>query len=115
MKMHSNKMYYTIGEVSKLLGVEPHILRYWEKEFTVLSPRRIRGRRKYTPKDIDLLRKIKKLLYEDGFTVEGARKALEGKVDKDIRGIIEMVEKELQDIYRLLGGDDEQSTCEHHG
>jgi DNA-binding transcriptional MerR regulator len=71
------KLYYKIREVSEIIGVEAHVLRFWETEFPSLSPPKSRtGQRTYRPKDIELLLRIKKLLYEDGYTIAGARKRL---------------------------------------
>src|SRR2546426_6070196 len=73
----SKKLYYRIGEVCEILGVEAHVLRYWESEFSRLSPPKNKaGQRPYRPKDIELLLQIRKLLYEDRFTIAGARKKL---------------------------------------
>jgi DNA-binding transcriptional MerR regulator len=72
-----DKLYFKIGEVSELLGVEPYVLRYWETEFPVLSPKKSgTGHRLYRRKDVELLLRIKHLLYEKRFTIEGARQAL---------------------------------------
>jgi DNA-binding transcriptional MerR regulator len=72
-----DKLYFKIGEVSDLLGVEPYVLRYWETEFTVLSPKKSgTGHRLYRRKDVELLLRIKHLLYEKKFTIEGARQRL---------------------------------------
>src|ERR1700753_1406885 len=72
-----DKLYFKIGEVSELLGVEPYVLRYWETEFAVLSPKKSgTGHRLYRRKDVELLLRIKHLLYEKKFTIEGARQAL---------------------------------------
>jgi len=72
-----SKLYYKIGEVCEIVGVEAYVLRYWETEFAVLSPPKNKGgQRTYRPKDIELLLAIRKLLYEDGFTIAGARKRL---------------------------------------
>ncbi len=70
------KKYYQIGEVSRLLGLETHVLRYWEKEFPQIRPRRVAGRRLYQHKDLELIRQIKALLYEEGLTIAGAKKKL---------------------------------------
>ena len=71
------KLYYKIREVCEILGVEAHVLRYWETEFPALAPPKNRsGQRTYRPKDIELLLRIRKLLYEEGFTIAGARKRL---------------------------------------
>jgi DNA-binding transcriptional MerR regulator len=72
------KRYFTIGEVSELCGVKPHVLRYWEQEFTQLRPMKRRGnRRYYQHHEVLLVRKIRSLLYEQGFTISGARNRLE--------------------------------------
>ncbi len=76
------KLYFTIGEVAKLCALAPHVLRYWEQEFSQLSPSKRRGnRRYYQRKDVLMVRQIRNLLYERGFTIEGARQQLasEGK------------------------------------
>ena len=73
------KRYFTIGEVSDLCGVKPHVLRYWEQEFTQLKPVKRRGnRRYYQHHEVLLIRKIRELLYEQGFTSSGARNRLDG-------------------------------------
>ena len=72
------KRYFTIGEVSDLCGVKPHVLRYWEQEFTQLKPVKRRGnRRYYQHHEVLLIRRIRELLYEQGFTISGARNRLE--------------------------------------
>lgn len=72
------KRYFTIGEVSELCGVKPHVLRYWEQEFTQLRPVKRRGnRRYYQHHEVLLIRRIRELLYEQGFTINGARNRLE--------------------------------------
>ena len=76
------KRYFTIGEVSELCGVKPHVLRYWEQEFTQLKPVKRRGnRRYYQHHEVLLIRKIRELLYEQGFTISGARNRLDGAED----------------------------------
>ncbi len=78
------KRYFTIGEVSELCGVKPHVLRYWEQEFTQLKPVKRRGnRRYYQHHEVLLIRKIRELLYEQGFTISGARNRLDGPEDKN--------------------------------
>ena len=72
------KRYFTIGEVSELCGVKPHVLRYWEQEFTQLKPLKRRGnRRYYQHHEVLLIRRIRELLYEQGFTISGARNRLD--------------------------------------
>jgi DNA-binding transcriptional MerR regulator len=71
------KLYYKIREVCEIVGVEAHVLRFWETEFPALSPPKSKsGQRTYRPQDIELLLRIRKLLYEEGFTIAGARKQL---------------------------------------
>ena len=74
------KRYFTIGEVSELCDVKPHVLRYWEQEFKQLAPVKRRGNRRfYQRQDVDVIRKIRNLLYEQGFTIGGARQQLENE------------------------------------
>ena len=76
------KRYFTIGEVSELCGVKPHVLRYWEQEFTQLKPVKRRGnRRYYQHHEVLLIRRIRELLYEQGFTISGARNRLDARGD----------------------------------
>jgi DNA-binding transcriptional MerR regulator len=71
------KLYYSIGEVSERIGHEPHVLRYWEQEFEVLSPRKNRaGRRIYTEEDVEVVERIRHLLKDEKYTIEGARQAI---------------------------------------
>src|SRR5574338_89588 len=75
------KRYFTIGEVSDLCGVKPHVLRYWEQEFTQLKPVKRRGnRRYYQHHEVLLIRRIRELLYEEGFTISGARNRLDNSL-----------------------------------
>src|SRR5205085_3125837 len=75
------KRYFTIGEVSDLCGVKPHVLRYWEQEFTQLKPVKRRGnRRYYQHHEVLLIRRIRELLYEEGFTISGARNRLDSSL-----------------------------------
>jgi DNA-binding transcriptional MerR regulator len=77
------KRYFTIGEVSELCGVKPHVLRYWEQEFTQLKPVKRRGnRRYYQHHEVLLIRRIRELLYEQGFTISGARNKLDARLDE---------------------------------
>ena len=84
------KRYFTIGEVSELCGVKPHVLRYWEQEFTQLKPVKRRGnRRYYQHHEVLLIRRIRELLYEQGFTISGARNKLDsraGEAQDDVQG-----------------------------
>ncbi len=88
------KRYFTIGEVSELCGVKPHVLRYWEQEFTQLKPVKRRGnRRYYQHHEVLLIRRIRELLYEQGFTISGARNRLDDA--PDVKKVI-AVEKEQE-------------------
>lgn len=83
-----DKLYFTIGEVGLLCRLKPHVLRYWEQEFSQLSPAKRRGnRRYYQRKDVLIVREIKTLLYEKGYTIEGARQQLSGADAKSLRKI----------------------------
>ena len=88
------KRYFTIGEVSELCGVKPHVLRYWEQEFTQLKPVKRRGnRRYYQHHEVLLIRRIRELLYEQGFTINGARNRLEDAALKPAREVEPSAEK----------------------
>jgi DNA-binding transcriptional MerR regulator len=112
-----DKLYFKIGEVSELLGVEAYVLRYWETEFPVLSPKKSgTGHRLYRRKDVELLLRIKHLLYDKRFTIEGARQSLqsEAKAPKSPRTSkraqtelfptdpLPDIRRELQEILQLL-------------
>ena len=112
-----DKLYFKIGEVSELLGVEPYVLRYWETEFAVLSPKKSgTGHRLYRRKDVELLLRIKHLLYEKRFTIEGARQSLQAEsrtpkprpVPKEVQrdlfseALLPEIQRELSDILKLL-------------
>lgn len=87
------KRYFTIGEVSELCGVKPHVLRYWEQEFTQLKPVKRRGnRRYYQHHEVLLIRRIRELLYEEGFTISGARHRLD---DGDFKNADNQTEKHI--------------------
>ena len=91
-----DKLYFKIGEVSELLGVEPYVLRYWETEFAVLSPKKSgTGHRLYRRKDVELLLRIKHLLYEKKFTIEGARMALQAEAKSPKLRSAKRVQQEL--------------------
>jgi DNA-binding transcriptional MerR regulator len=75
------RLYYKIGEACKALGIQPYVLRYWETEFPVLSPSKSRsGQRVYSEKELEVIRRIKELLYEEGYTIAGAKKKLEAEL-----------------------------------
>jgi DNA-binding transcriptional MerR regulator len=101
------KRYFTIGEVSELCAVKPHVLRYWEQEFPQLKPVKRRGNRRYYQRqDVLIIRQIRSLLYEDGFTIGGARQKLTGDEAKtdlsQSQQIIKQLRKELDEILKLL-------------
>ena len=102
-----SKRYFTIGEVSELCAVKPHVLRYWEQEFPQLKPVKRRGNRRYYQRhDVMMVRQIRSLLYEEGFTIGGARLKLSGqdtKTDVDqSQQIIRQMRQELEDLHQLL-------------
>jgi DNA-binding transcriptional MerR regulator len=75
------RLYYKIGEACKALGIQPYVLRYWETEFPALSPNKSRsGQRVYSEKELEIIRRIKELLYEEGYTIAGAKKKLEAEL-----------------------------------
>ncbi|MCG3201821.1 MAG: hypothetical protein NFCOHLIN_01692 [Gammaproteobacteria bacterium] len=101
------KRYFTIGEVSDLCAVKPHVLRYWEQEFPQLKPIKRRGNRRYYQRqDVILIRQIRSLLYEQGFTIGGARQRLSGdeiRADSNIsQQIIRQLRTELEEVLNLL-------------
>ena len=101
------KRYFTIGEVSDLCAVKPHVLRYWEQEFTQLKPLKRRGNRRYYQRqDVILIRQIRGLLYEQGFTICGARQRLTSEDVKDdssqSQQIIRQLRMELDEILDIL-------------
>ena len=109
------KRYFTIGEVSKLCDIKPHVLRYWEQEFDQLKPVKRRGNRRYYQRhEVKLVRTIRQLLYIDGFTISGARTKLEGLDAKAVesgqsislgsqsKNIISQVIKELDEVVSML-------------
>jgi DNA-binding transcriptional MerR regulator len=116
------KRYFTIGEVSELCGVKPHVLRYWEQEFTQLRPVKRRGnRRYYQHHEVLLIRRIRELLYEQGFTINGARNRLDAQgrsngddaMSADSPGAaeaqqpavdVDQLRKEIMQVIDLLGG-----------
>ncbi len=101
------KRYFAIGEVSELCGVKPHVLRYWEQEFTQLAPIKRRGNRRYYQRhDVLMIRQIRSLLYEQGYTIGGARAHLQSDPTKEdslrIKQLIHETIGELEDILALL-------------
>jgi len=106
------KRYFTIGEVSELCGVKPHVLRYWEQEFTQLKPVKRRGnRRYYQHHEVLLIRRIRDLLYDQGFTISGARNRLDESVAEPAKASrtaaaartnLTALRKEIKSVLELL-------------
>ena len=101
------KRYFTIGEVSELCGVKSHVLRYWEQEFSQLKPVKRRGNRRYYQRhDVILIRQIRSLLYDQGYTIGGARLKLTGEEAADDNNqsqqIMRQMRTELEDLLALL-------------
>lgn len=101
------KRYFTIGEVSELCLVKPHVLRYWEQEFPQLKPVKRRGNRRYYQRqDVLLIRQIRSLLYDEGFTIGGARQRMEGEDIKDdssqYKQLIRQMIGELEEVLQVL-------------
>ncbi len=101
------KRYFTIGEVSELCGVKPHVLRYWEQEFPQLKPVKRRGNRRYYQRqDVIIIRQIRALLYEQGFTIGGARQQLESDDNRtdanQSQQIIKQLRVELEEVLDIL-------------
>jgi DNA-binding transcriptional MerR regulator len=110
-----DKLYFKIGEVADIVGVKPYVLRYWETEFSVLKPAKTRSKhRLYRRKDVEMLLQIKRLLHEQRFTIEGARKRLKGLQkeersqldmplgDRTYRSVLLRVKRDLESLHRLL-------------
>ncbi len=114
MAVIRKKLFYKIGDVCKLCSIQPHVLRYWETEFTLLSPAKNRaGQRIYREKDLQLVQAIKQLLYQEGYTISGANKKLldDGKSDlpifkpsskADQGPALSEIQKELKEILKIL-------------
>ena len=101
------KRYFTIGEVSELCQVKPHVLRYWEQEFPQLKPVKRRGNRRYYQRqDVLIIRQIRSLLYDEGFTIGGARQRLTGDQAKEdvsqSQQIIKQLRLELEQVLKIL-------------
>lgn len=114
MAVIRKKLFYKIGDVCKQCSIQPHVLRYWETEFTLLSPAKNRaGQRIYREKDLQLVQAIKQLLYQEGYTISGANKKLldDGKSDlplfkqsfkADQGPALSEIQKELEEILKIL-------------
>ena len=101
------KRYFTIGEVSDLCGVKPHVLRYWEQEFPQLKPVKRRGNRRYYQRqDVLVIRQIRALLYDQGFTIGGARNRLEGEEAREdvtqTHQLARQLRVELEELIKIL-------------
>jgi DNA-binding transcriptional MerR regulator len=103
-----DKRYFRIGEASRIIGVEPYVLRYWESEFPQIRPQRAdSNQRTYQKKDLETVLEIKRLLYQEKMTIEGAKKRLrEGRAKKttvvDGRQLLDSLKKDLHEILKLL-------------
>jgi len=112
MGIDEGKLYYSISEVAEISGLEPYVLRFWEKEFPQLHPKKNRaGNRTYQAKDIEVIKSIKKLLYDDGFTIEGARNILKKGATEEtsseptkerLHNLLVEVKGELDDLLKLF-------------
>ncbi len=114
MAVIRKKLFYKIGDVCKLCSIQPHVLRYWETEFTLLSPAKNRaGQRIYRERDLQLVQAIQQLLYKEGYTISGANKKLldDGKSDLplfkqplkvDQAQALSDIQKELEEILKIL-------------
>ena len=101
------KRYFTIGEVSELCAVKPHVLRYWEQEFPQLKPVKRRGNRRYYQReDVLTIRQIRTLLYDQGYTIGGARQRMVGEDDSlpgvEMQAVIRETIEELEDVLKVL-------------
>jgi DNA-binding transcriptional MerR regulator len=110
-----DKLYFKIGEVAALVGVKPHVLRYWESEFSIVKPSKTRSRhRLYRRRDVETLLHIKQLLHDDRFTIEGARKRLKAlqkqerkaadlaPSERTYRSVLLRVKKDIESLHRML-------------
>ncbi|OIP64620.1 MAG: MerR family transcriptional regulator [Nitrospirae bacterium CG_4_9_14_3_um_filter_53_35] len=111
MQKIPNKFFFRIGEVSKLTGVEPHVLRYWETEFKSLHPKKNKaGQRVYKKKDVMLILSIKELLYQQKYTIAGAKKRIESEQDLNVLSVsnpglkdtLHEVKEELKEVLKVL-------------
>ena len=109
-----SKLYYSISEVAEMTGLKPYVLRFWEKEFPLLKPKKNRaGNRSYQQKDIELLNQIKHLLYDEGYTIEGAKSRLKMLRSEDdeaklvaekmrLKNLLIEIRKELSELLKSL-------------
>ena len=104
-----DKLFFRIGEVSDIVGVKPYVLRYWESEFDLIAPEKSNSRQRlYQRRDLELLQEIKRLLYDEGFTIAGARKRLKetaktkNRKRTDGSALLTDIRKELEEIKALI-------------
>ena len=106
MQIPDDKRYFRIGEVSRIIRVEPYVLRYWESEFPQIRPLRAdSNQRTYQKKDLEIIFEVKKLLYEEKLTIEGAKQRLKDRLGRDTppdMWFAEDLKKDLQDILKAL-------------
>ena len=110
----SDKLYYSIGEVRAITGLEPYVLRYWETEFPTLKPKKnTGGQRAYQRKDIELILRIKELLYEQGYTIKGARTVLRNErrgkspanvSNDELHAFLKKLHTELASLQKMIAG-----------
>jgi DNA-binding transcriptional MerR regulator len=108
--VHEDKLFYKIGEVSKITGLPSYVLRFWESEFEFLRPQKSRGRQRvYTSRDVEMLLQIKRMRYEQGFTIEGLRRrwntrqgTQERKPSRAAVEVVRRVRQELNEILKVL-------------
>jgi len=105
-----DKLYYKIGEVSQITGVEPYVLRYWESEFKIITPGRTNSKQRlYRRKDLELILEIKKLLYEEKFTIAGAKKHLQKiKAGREKQLALDLPERKYHEVLRRIKKDLEE-------
>ena len=106
VQLPEDKKYFRIGEISRLIGVEPYVLRYWESEFPQIKPSRAdSNQRTYQRKDVELILEIKNLLYDERMTIEGAKRKLKKKKRSEVideEEVLSEVKKGLQEIINIL-------------
>ncbi len=98
------KPYYRIGELSQMLGLKPYVIRYWEQEFGLTPKRGLGYQRQYTDEDLRIFQEIKRLLYEEGYTIAGAKKKLKGEEDSnlDYKGLLKETYLALKEVLKIL-------------
>jgi len=106
VQIPENRKYFRIGEASRIVGVEPYVLRYWESEFSQIRPQRAdSNQRTYQKQDLETLVEIKRLLYEEKMTIEGARLRFKGEKpekEADLDSVIDEMKTELRQILKIL-------------